>query len=144
MTTKAPAINLSILKGVSGGIQNLLERRPNVGWGNVANMDEKTLLDEGFYAAYREAVKLSEHLASSGMSNRMTRKERKEHYRRKAELEVRKAKERREQWERRHPGGRESEFARKEKARVERKAVERAARRTVKRGRRSSSGGSGR
>ncbi len=132
------------IKGVPGGIQNLLERRPYVEWGNIVNMNEKTLMEDGFYAAYREAYKLSDRLASSGMSNTMTRKERKEHYRRKAELEARKAKERREQWERRHPGGRESEFSRKEKARVERKAAYRAARRTMKRGRRSSSGGSGR
>ena len=115
-------------------------KRPNIGWGNIAEMSEGALKELGFVGAYDEAYHpQSEHLASSGMSNAMTRKMRKEHYRRKAILETRKAKERRAIWERRHPGAGEANGERREKKRDERKAAARATRRMMKRGRRSGS-----
>ena len=124
-----------------GGIRNMIERRPNLGWGNLAVFNEGILKKYGVAAAYDAAIHPnSEHLPSSGMSNAMTRKLRKEHYRRKAILEVRKAKERRALWEHLNPGAGEANWLRLERAREERKAVARAHRRATKRaGRRSSS-----
>ena len=129
------------MKPVAGGLEELMEKRSNLGWGNIAELSEGALKELGFVGAYDEAYHPhSEHLASSGMSNTMSRKLRKEHYRRKAILETRKAKERRAVWERRHPGAGEANWERREKKREERKAAARATRRMVKRGRRSSSG----
>jgi hypothetical protein len=128
------------MKPLSGGLEELMYKRPNLGWGNIAELSEGALKELGLVGAYDEAIHPnSEHLASSGMSNRMTRKLRKEHYKRKAILEVRKAKERRTVWERRHPGAGEANWERREKKREERKAAARATRRMMKRGRRSSS-----
>jgi hypothetical protein len=125
-----------------GGIRDMIERRPNIGWGNLAVFDEGILKKYGVAAAYDAAIHPnSEHLPSSGMSNTMTRKARKEHYRRKAILEVQKAKERRALWEQRNPGAGEANWRRLERARDDRKAAVRAHRRATKRaGRRSSSG----
>ena len=124
-----------------GGIRDMMERRPNLGWGNLAIFNEGILKKYGVAAAYDAAIHPnSEHLPSSGMSNTMTRKLRKEHYRRKAILEVRKAKERRALWEHLNPGAGETNWLRLERAREERKADVRAHRRATKRaGRRSSS-----
>lgn len=120
------------------GFEELLQR-PNVEWGNIAAMNEAVYLKEGRYAAHRHAVKRSEHLPSSGMSNTMTRKARKEHYRRKAILEAQKAKERRADWEYYHPHAHESDWVRREAKRDERKALERLGRRVMKKTRRNSS-----
>lgn len=128
------------LKPAAGGLEELMTKRPNLGWGNIAELSEGALKELGFVGAYDEAVRRSERLPSSGMSNVMTRKLRKEHYKRKAILETRKAKERRAVWERRHPGAGEANWERREKKRDERKAASRAARRAVKR--RGSSSGS--
>lgn len=120
------------------GFEELLER-PYIEWGNIAAMNEAVYKKHGMYAAHRNAVKLSEHRPSSGMSNTMTRKARKEHYRRKAILEAQKAKERREHWEYYHPRAHESNWERREAKREERKALERQGRRALKKTRRSSS-----
>lgn len=129
------------LKPTPGGIEALMHKRPNIGWGNIAELSEGALKELGLVGAYDEAYHpVSEHLYSSGMSNTMTRKLRKEHYKRKAILEVQKAKERRVVWERRHPGVGEANWERREKKREGRKAGARATRRIMKHGRRSSSG----
>ena len=117
-------------------VDYMLHRGSSLKWGNVANLSEGAFKELGFVGAYNEARRPSERRASSGMSNRMTRKERKEHYRRKAELETRKEAERRAVWMRRHPGAPETNWERREAARKSRKAGERAARRS----RRSSTG----
>lgn len=127
------------LKPMPGGLEELMYKRPNIGWGNIAELSEGALKELGFVGAYNDAYHPnSEHLPSSGMSNRMTRKLRKEHYKRKAILEVQKAKERRAIWESRHPGAGEANWERREKKREGRKAAARATRRMMKK--RSSSG----
>ena len=110
-------------------VDYMLRRGSSLEWGNLANMSEGAFKELGFEGAYAEARRPSEHRASSGMSNRMTRKERKEHYRRKAELEARKEAQRRAVWTRRHPGAPEENWIRREAARKTRKAAERASRR---------------
>ena len=116
-------------------VDYMLHRGSSLKWGNINNLSEGAFQELGFAGAYEEAHRPSERRASSGMSNRMTRKERKEHYRRKAELEARKEAQRRAVWIRRHPGAPEANWQRREAARKSRKAGERAARRS----RRSSS-----
>jgi hypothetical protein len=114
----------------TGNLVNYMMRRgSSLEWGNLANMSEGAFKELGFAGAYAEARRPSERRPSSGMSNRMTRKDRKEHYRRKAELEARKEAERRAVWLRRHPGAPEANWERREAARKSRKAGERAARR---------------
>ena len=129
---------IRMMKPTPGGIEELMYRRPNIGWGNINAISEGALKELGYGRAHNEAVRRSSRLSSSGMSNVMPRKTRKEHYRRKAILETRKAKERRELWERRHPGAGEPNWERREKKREGRKAASRGARRTAKRARRSS------
>ena len=114
-------------------IDYMMHRGSSLKWGNVANMSEGAFKELGFAGAYEEARRPSEHRASSGMSNRMTRKERKEHYRRKAELEASKEAHRRAVWTRRHPGAPEANWQRREAARKSRKAGERASRRAIRR-----------
>lgn len=111
----------------------MMKRGSSLKWGNLANMSEGAFKELGFAGAYNEARRPSEHRASSGMTNRMTRKERQEHYRRKAALEARKEAERRAVWARRHPGAPEANWERREAARKTRKAGERAARKAARR-----------
>lgn len=114
----------------TGNLVNYMIRRgSSLEWGNLANISEGAFKELGFEGAMAEARRPSERRPSSGMSNRMTRKDRKEHYRRKAELEARKEAERRAVWLRRHPGAPEDIWERREAARKSRKAGERAARR---------------
>jgi hypothetical protein len=123
-----------LMKPAPGTLVKLMQNRQNIGWGDIAVLSEGALKELGLVGAYDEAYHgRSERMASSGMSNTMTRKARKEHYRRKAILEVKKAKERRAVWERRHPGAGEADWERREKLRVERKAGERETRRIIKR-----------
>ena len=118
----------------------MFKRGSSLEWGNVNVLNEGAFREKGFVGAYNEAIHPnSERLASSGMSNTMSRKNRKEHYRRKAILETRKAKERRDRWERRNPARIEANWKRLEEIRNERKARERAFRRTKKAAKRSSS-----
>lgn len=118
----------------TGNLVNyMLKRGSSLEWGNLANMSEGAFKELGFAGAYAEARRPSEHRASSGMTNRMTRKERQEHYRRKAALEGRKEAERRAVWMRRHPGAPEANWNRREAARKTRKAGERAARKAGRR-----------
>jgi hypothetical protein len=114
----------------TGNLVNYMMRRgSSLEWGNLANMSEGAFKELGFEGAMAEARRPSERRPSSGMSNRMTRKDRKEHYRRKAVLEARKEAERRAVWLRRHPGAPEENWQRREAARKSRKAGERASRR---------------
>lgn len=114
-------------------IAYMMKRGSSLEWGNLANMSEGAFKELGFAGAYEEARRASERRASSGMTNRMTRKERQEHYRRKAALEARKEAERRAVWMRRHPGAPEADWERREAARKTRKAGERAARKAARR-----------
>jgi hypothetical protein len=111
-------------------------------WGNVANLSDKAIEELGIAGAIHEEREGSPRRSSSGETNRMTRKERKEHYKRKAILEREKEEERRRVWQRRHPGASESNWRRREEARKTRKAQSRAFRKSV-RGKRSSSRKSG-
>jgi nucleotide-binding universal stress UspA family protein len=111
----------------------MLKRGSSLKWGNVANLSEGAFKELGFVGAYDEARRPSERRASSGMTEHMTRKERQEHYRRKAVLEAKKEAERRAVWVRRHPGAPEANWVRREAARKTRKAGERAARKTARR-----------
>jgi hypothetical protein len=111
----------------------MMKRGSSLKWGNIANLSEGAFKELGFAGAYEEALRPSERRASSGMTNRMTRKERQEHYRRKAILESRKEADRRAVWMRRHPGAPEANWERREAARKTRKAGERAARKVVRR-----------
>lgn len=117
----------------------MLKRGSSLKWADVANLSEGAFKELGFVGAYEEARRSSEHRASSGMTNRMTRKNRQEHYRRKAALEARKEAERRAVWTRRHPGAPEANWERREAARKSRKAGERAARKAARRRTTSSS-----
>ena len=118
----------------TGNLVNYMMRRgSSLEWGNLANLSEGAFKELGFEGAVAEARRPSEHRASSGMTNRMSRKERQEHYRRKAALEVRKEAERRAVWMRRHPGAPEANWTRREAARKTRKAGERAARKAARR-----------
>ena len=114
-------------------IAYMMRRGSSLKWGNVNALSEGAFKELGFAGALDEARRRSEHRASSGMTNRMTRKERQEHYRRKAALEVRKEAERRAVWMRRHPGAPEANWERREAARKTRKAGERAARKAARR-----------
>lgn len=118
----------------------MFKRGSSLEWGNINRISEGAFKEKGFVGAYDEALRQSSRLPSEGMSNRMTRKERKEHYRRKAILETRKAKERRALWERRHPGAPERNWEAREKKREERKAGQREAARLARRRRSSRSG----
>jgi hypothetical protein len=112
-------------------------------WGNIANLSEGAIAELGLGGALVERkMAVSPRRSSSGQTNRMTRKERKEHYKRKAILEREKEEERRRVWERRHPGASESNWRRREEARKTRKAADRAFRKAM-RGKRSSSRKSG-
>lgn len=103
-------------------------------WGNIARLSNSAIDELGLAGAMLEdKMAVSEHRASSGQTNRMTRKERKEHYKRKAILERLKEEERRRVWARRHPGGRESDWVRREAERKTRKAADRARRKAAKR-----------
>lgn len=103
-------------------------------WGNIANLSDAAIEELGLTGAFLEQkMAVSPHRESSGMTNRMTRKERKEHYKRKAILEREKEAERRSVWARRHPGGHESNWERREAARKTRKAEARARRKAAKR-----------
>lgn len=138
------AQNINLLRG-SRFLQDMFqaesERNPWM-WGNIANLSEEAIKELGIAGAVSESRKISPRRESSGMTNRMTRKERKEHYKRKAILERQKEEERRRVWERRHPGGRESEWLRREEARKTRKAHNRMLRKAA-RAQRSSSRKSG-
>ncbi len=110
-------------------VDYMMRRGSSLEWGNLANMSEGAFKELGFEGAVAEARRPSERRPSSGMSNRMTRKDRKEHYRRKAELEARKEAQRRAIWIRRHPGAPATNWNRREAVRKSRKAAERATRR---------------
>jgi hypothetical protein len=109
-------------------------------WDDVAQLSESKIAKSGMKIAAAnaranairkissnlfEARRNSPRLASSGMTNSMTRKERKAHYTRKAILESKKEDERRRVWARRHPGASEGNWRRREEARKTRKADER-------------------
>lgn len=100
-------------------------------------LDERRVAEIGLDEAlaeqiYRREYGRSPHRPSSGRSNTMTRKERKEHYRRKGILEAEKEGRRRAEWERLHPGGRESNWRHREEARKRRKSSERRSRKARK------------
>ncbi len=120
-----------------------MNAHPYLSWADIEEVDEDDLLKYGFAEALRRAYARSERLASSGQSNTMPRKTRKEHYRRKAQLEERKEAARRAQWLAEFPGASERAWVRREERRQKRKADERHTRRIRKQiasGRRSSSG----
>jgi hypothetical protein len=109
-----------------------MNAHPYLSWADIEEVDEDDLLKYGFAEALRRAYARSERLASSGQSNTMPRKTRKEHYRRKAQLEERKEAARRAQWLREFPGASERAWVRREERRQRRKADERHTRRIRK------------
>ena len=100
-------------------------------WGNVPS--DSAVENVGLDAAVDEIYVSSPRRSSSGRTSsiqrRGGRKARKEHYTRKAILERQKEEERRRVWERRHPGGRESNWLKREAERKTRKAAKRQGRR---------------
>ncbi len=85
-------------------------------WGNLLNLSEGAVEELGIKGAMEERNRISSHVASSGQSPLMPRKARKEHYTRKiAKYQAHEA-ERRERWERRHPGAPESNWEHREAA----------------------------
>ena len=132
----------SYIHNMSTPMTRYMNAHPYLSWADIEEVDEDDLLKYGFAEALRRAYSRSERLASSGASNRMTRKERKEHYRHKAQLEERKEAARRAQWLKEFPGAPEAAWVRREERRQRRKADERHTRRIRKQisGRRSSSG----
>ena len=109
-----------------------MNAHPYLSWADIEEVDEDDLLKYGFAEALRRAYARSERLASSGQSNTMTRGERKEHYRRKAQHEERKEAARRAQWLKEFPGAPEAAWIRREERRQKRKAEERRTRRIRK------------
>jgi hypothetical protein len=130
---------------LSTPLTRYIEAHPYLSWADIEEVDEDDLMKFGFKEALHRAYARSERLASSGASNTMPRKTRKEHYRRKAQLEERKEAARRAQWRAEFPDAPESAWTRREERRQRRKADERHTRRIRKQiasasGRRSSSG----
>lgn len=109
-----------------------MREHPYLSWADIEEVDEDDLLKYGFAEALRRAYSRSERLASSGQSNTMPRKTRKEHYRRKAQLEERKEAARRAQWLAEFPGAPETSWARREEFRKRRKERERYSRKLNK------------
>jgi hypothetical protein len=102
--------------------------RGNLKWANLENMDPLNYVSEIMIE--------SPHVESSGMTNTMTRGQRREHYRRKAELGETKRKARYEHWQRHHPHETHVDWQMREQKRERRRAAER---KTRKQKRRSSS-----
>lgn len=100
-----------------------------VSWANLMNMnrsqDPSVLLSE-------IVMTESEHRPSSGMTNTLTRGPRREHYKRKAELEAKKEIARFEKWKRIHPMNTAQGWYIREQQRKTRKAVQRKARKDTK------------
>ena len=122
---------------VRGMIPEMIRR--NMKWGNVANLpidlDEERIEAIGLNGAIREYMESrrdSEHLASSGLSDEMTRGPRKEHYRRKGVLEGKKEQTRRRKWAKLYPGRGESNWDKREELRKQRKKIERNTRKKGK------------
>ncbi len=112
-------------------------------WGDVNALRSSNIEEYGLEGALRGARdrEPSEHRASSGKTSEVlramaaegrSRKERntwrREHYRRKGELEGAKEVQRRAEWARRHGSRAESGFQRKEATRKARRALKRATR----------------
>ena len=119
--------------------------RLGLGWGDLLNIDFELAKRAGLPAALEEerARGYSPHLASSGMSDEMTRGPRKQHYIRKAIMEKEKEEKRRAHWQKYYPGVPEINWQLKEEARKTRKAAQRESRRRMKKaatGRKASSG----
>ncbi len=109
-----------------------------VPWGLLAELSEENVSAFGIEKALQRAPTPSPRRPSSGESYRMTRKERKEHYKRKGQLEDEKEKARLKSWMAKHPEGDPMDWVAREKARRERKERERATRKAQ---RKSSSSG---
>jgi hypothetical protein len=116
--------------------KSIIDKYPNVGWGNLDDLSEKAVEELGLNGALHEARFGSPHLRSSGRTSSIQRntgrKGRNAHYKRKGELEGKKEATRRATWLRRHPGASESNWIRREAVRKTRKAAERAHRKAEK------------
>lgn len=100
-------------------------------------LDDRRVAEVGINAAlaeqeHRRQLGMSPRRPSSGRSNTMTRKERKEHYRRKGILEAEKEAARRAEWERLRPRRPEANWREREEARKRRKSSERRSRKARK------------
>jgi hypothetical protein len=126
--------SVNLLKG-SRLLQEMFAKNTRYAWGNIANLSEGAVQELGIEGAMAEAAG-SPRRASSGMTEEMKRRPRKErqaYYTRKAIHEAEKEAERRRRWQRRHPGASESNWRRREATRKTRKAAERAWRKGIKR-----------
>jgi hypothetical protein len=119
--------------GFGGPLIKFMMDNPHISWANIEEIDAANFEKFGFEEALRRARARSERLASSGMSPKMSRKNRQEHYRRKAKLEERKELARRAEWEYNFPGAPESNWLRREERRKTRKQAERNLRRARRR-----------
>lgn len=109
-----------------------------VPWGILGEISEENVRVFGLEEALQRQPTPSPRRSSSGESHRMTRKERKEHYKRKAQLEEEKEKARLNAWMVKNPKGDPMDWVRREQARRERKERERTTRKAQ---RKSSSSG---
>ncbi len=119
------------MAGYSEEIKHLL-KEGKLAWGNLADLSETAIAALGLEGAKAEAHRSSPRRASSGMTNAMTRAERKAHYTRKAVLEREKEGKRRANWVRNYPGAKEEHWEKKEAVRRTRKQQERDARKAAK------------
>jgi hypothetical protein len=109
-----------------------------VTWGDIAELSEENVRAFGIEEALHRSPTPSPRRPSSGESYRMTRKERKEHYKRKGQLEDEKEKARLKAWMAKNPEGDPMDWVAREKTRRERKERERKSRKAL---RKSSSSG---
>lgn len=98
-----------------------------VSWANLMNMNQGPggIMSEIMLTE-------SEHRPSSGMTNTLTRGPRREHYKRKAELEAQKEAARFEKWKRMYPMNTAQGWHIREQHRKTRKAAQRKARKDAK------------
>lgn len=99
-----------------------------VPWGILGEVSMENVREFGLERALQRTPSPSPRRPSSGNSYRMTRKERKDHYKRKAQLEEEKEKIRLKTWMNRNPKADPMDWVRREKARRERKDRERKSR----------------
>ena len=99
--------------------------RGTMKWANLENYDPVNNMSEIMIE--------SPHVASSGMTNTMTRSKRQAHYRRKAELGETKRQARHAHWQQHHPHETHHDWLLREQKRERRRAAERKTRKQQKR-----------
>jgi hypothetical protein len=124
--------NLKKYPLLADNVQSYLHQRNMwgmpVAWADIAELEDRNIRNYGIEGALQRAPTPSPRRSSSGKSHKMTRKVRKEHYKRKAQLEEEKEKQRLRAWMTKNPNGDPMDWVRREQARRERKERERKSR----------------